>query len=143
MKVDKMSALVKEYTSFSELIKAIDEQLNTLRQQLAEYLRRLEDIRAKAEQEKKLKEFIKTLTGEEAPSTAGKIIDLKSVKLYINPSAENESTLLEDLIDRINKSIQALQTARKYLEPLANIDIEAKITVIYKEGIPVAILIKY
>ena len=138
-----MSALVKEYTSFSELIKAIDEQLNTLRQQLAEYLRRLEDIRAKAEQEKKLKEFIKTLTGEEAPSTAGKIIDLKSVKLYINPSAENESTLLEDLIDRINKSIQALQTARKYLEPLANIDIEAKITVIYKEGIPVAILIKY
>ena len=138
-----MSALVKEYTSFSELIKAIDEQLNTLRQQLAEYLRRLEDIRAKAEQEKKLKEFIKTLTGEEAPSTTGKIIDLKSVKLYINPSAENESTLLEDLIDRINKSIQALQTARKYLEPLANIDIEAKITVIYKEGIPIAILIKY
>ncbi len=138
-----MSALVKEYTSFSELIKAIDEQLNTLRQQLAEYLRRLEDIRAKAEQEKKLKEFIKTLTGEEAPSTAGKIIDLKSVKLYINPSAENESALLEDLIDRINKSIQALQTAKKYLEPLANIDIEAKITVIYKEGIPIAILIKY
>jgi len=116
--------------------------LNTLRQQLAEYLRRLEDVRAKAEQEKKLREFLKSLTGEETPP-AGKVVDLKDIKLYINPSAENEANLLTDLIDRINRSIQALQSARKYLEPLANLDIEAKITVIYREGIPVAILIKY
>ncbi len=137
-----LSSLVREYGSFGELLKAIDEQLNTLRQQLAEYLRRLEDVRAKAEQEKKLREFLKSLTGEETPP-AGKVVDLKDIKLYINPSAENEANLLTDLIDRINRSIQALQSARKYLEPLANLDIEAKITVIYREGIPVAILIKY
>ncbi len=138
-----MSALVKEYTSFAELLKAIDEQLNALRQQLANYLRRLEDVRAKAEQERKFKEFLRTLTGEETPPTSGKVVDLKDVKLYINPSAESESELLEDLIDRINKSIQALQSARKYLEPLAGFDIEAKIVVIYKEGIPSAIIIRY
>ncbi len=138
-----MSALVKEYESFSALLKSIDEQLNNLRQQLANYLRRLEDVRAKAEQEKKFKEFLKTLTGEETPPTQGKIVDLKDVKLYINPSAEAESALLEDLIDRINRSIQALQTARKYLEPLAGFDIEAKIVVLYKEGVPSSIIIRY
>lgn len=138
-----MSTLVKEYDSFSALLKAIDEQLNNLRQQLANYLRRLEDVRAKAEQERKFKEFLKTLTGEETPPTQGKIVDLKDIKLYINPSAESESALLEDLIDRINRSIQALQTARKYLEPLAGFDIEAKIVVLYKEGVPSAIIIRY
>jgi len=138
-----VSALVKEYESFSALLKSIDEQLNNLRQQLANYLRRLEDVRAKAEQEKKFKEFLKTLTGEETPPTQGKIVDLKDVKLYINPSAEAESALLEDLIDRINRSIQALQTARKYLEPLAGFDIEAKIVVLYKEGVPSSIIIRY
>ncbi|OYT40472.1 MAG: hypothetical protein B6U89_02125 [Desulfurococcales archaeon ex4484_58] len=136
-----MLNVVKEYTSFPELIKSIDETLTTLKQQLAEYLRRLEDIRAKSEQEKKLKELLKKLTGEEAAS-AGKVIDLKDIKLFINPDAEQEARLLEEIIDRINKSIQVLQNIRKSLEPLSSVEVEAKITVVYREGVPVAIMIK-
>lgn len=136
-----MSSVVREYTSFSELLKSIDESLNVLKQQLAEYLRRLEDIRAKSEQEKKLKELLKRLTGEESPG-GGKVIDMRDVKLFINPDAEQEARLLEEIIDRINKNIQSLQSIRKTLEPLSNVEVETKIVTIYKEGVPVAIIIK-
>ncbi len=136
-----MSAVVKEFTSFADLIKSIDEELNTLKQQLADYLRRLEDIRAKSEQERKLKELLKNLTGEEQPSK-GRVVDLKEVKLFINPDAEQEASVLEEIIDRINKTIQSLQSIRKSLEPLSGVEVEAKIVVVYKEGIPSSIILK-
>ena len=136
-----MSSIVREYGSFAELIKSIDESLNVLKQQLAEYLRRLEDIRARSEQEKKLKELLKRLTGEET-AAVGKVVDMKEVKLFINPDAEQEAKLLEEIIDRINKSIQTLQSIRKALEPLSNVEVETKITTIFREGVPIAIIIK-
>ncbi|MET1160825.1 MAG: hypothetical protein ABWW65_07685 [Thermoprotei archaeon] len=133
--------MVREYSSFSELVKSIDESINALKQQLADFLRRLEDARARAEREKKIKELLKKLgSGEE--STRSKIVDLKEVKLFINPDAEQESKLLEEVIDRINKHLQALQTIRKSLEPFIDLDIETKITVIYREEIPTSIIIR-
>jgi len=139
--VNPMSSVVREYNNFQELVKSIDESLNTLRQQLAQYLRRLEDVRVKSEQEKKLKDLIKRLTGEEA-HTMSKVVDLKEIKLFVNPDAETEVKLLEEVIDRINKSIQALQSIRKTLEPLMNVDVETKIIVIYREGIPVNVIMR-
>lgn len=136
-----MSSVAREYSSFLDLIKAIDELLAALKQQLAEYLRKLEDLRARSEHEKKLKELLKRLAGEETVS-AGKVIDLREIKLFVNPDAEQEAKLLEEVIDRINKNIQLLQSARKVLEPLSNVEVEAKILVIYREGVPSAIILK-
>ncbi len=136
-----MSAIVKEFSSFTDLLKSIDEELTTLKQQLAEYLRKLEDIRTKSEQEKKLKEVLKTLTGEE-PAPKGKVADLKVVKLFINPDAEQEATVLGEIIDKVNKAVQNLQNIRKALEPLSGVEVEAKIVVVYKEGIPSIIMLK-
>lgn len=136
-----MSAVVKEFSSFADLIKSIDEELNTLKQQLADYLRRLEDIRAKSEQERKLRELLKSLTGEEQTGK-GKVVDLKDVKLYINPDAEQEASVMEEIIDKINKTIQSLQSIRKSLEPLSSVEVEAKIVVVYKEGVPSSIILK-
>ena len=137
----ELSVVVKEYTSFSELIKSIDTELNTLKQQLAEYLRKLEDVRAKSEQERKLKELLKSLTGEEQAGK-GKVVELKDLKLLINPDAEQEASVMEEIIDRINRTIQSLQSIRKALEPLSGIEVEAKILVVYKEGVPSTIMLK-
>jgi chromosome segregation ATPase len=136
-----LSAVVREFSSFGELLKSIDQELATLKQQLADYLRRLEDIRTKSEQEKKLKELLKALTGEES-APKGKVADLKVVKLYINPDAEQEATVMGEIIDKINKAVQNLQNIRKALEPLSGVEVEAKIIVVYKEGIPSIIMLK-
>ena len=123
--MNRLTTIIEEYTSFSELLKEIDKKLNVLKQQLGTYLRKLEDVRAKAEQEKKLKEILKAIAGEEvATPTASKTINLKDIRLLINPPATEESTILEDLIGRINKSVQALQVLRKHFEPLASVDVE-------------------
>jgi len=136
-----VSSVVREYSSFAELLKSIEESLSTLKQQLAEYLRKLEDARTRSEQEKKLKEMLKRLTGEE-PASKGRIVDMREVKLYINPDAEQESKLLEEVVERINRSIQTLQSVYKTLEPLSSVEVETKITTIYRDGVPVAIIIK-
>lgn len=135
-----MSMVVREFKSIGELVKFIDEEVNSYRALLAEFLRRLEDVRVRSEQEKKLKDLLKTLgVGETKKST---VIDLKDSKLIIDPSAEEESKVIEEAVERLNKNIQVLQAIRKSLEPLANLDIEAKITVVLRDGVPASILIR-
>ncbi|MCI4461376.1 MAG: hypothetical protein JHC12_00220 [Thermogladius sp.] len=132
--------VVREFKSIGELVKFIDEEVNSYRALLAEFLRRLEDVRVRSEQEKKLKDLLKTLgVGETKKST---VIDLKDSKLIIDPSAEEESKVIEEAVERLNKNIQVLQSIRKSLEPLANLDIEAKITVVLRDGVPASILIR-
>ncbi|MEM1919068.1 MAG: hypothetical protein QXP72_03570 [Desulfurococcaceae archaeon] len=135
-------SIVKEFNNFNELIKSIDESITATRQQLAEFLRRLEDIKVKSEQDRKLKELLKRLTGEEI-AAAGKVVDLKDVKLFINPDSMQEAKILEEIVDKLNRSLQVLQSVRKLLEPLMGLEIEAKITVLYSEGVPISILIKF
>jgi len=135
-------SIVKEFNNFNELIKSIDESITATRQQLAEFLRRLEDIKVKSEQDRKLKELLKRLTGEEI-AAAGKVVDLKDVKLFINPDSMQEAKILEEIVDKLNRSLQVLQSVRKLLEPLMGLEIEAKITVLYSEGVPTSILIKF
>lgn len=135
-------SVVREFNNFNELIKSIDDSITATRQQLAEFLRRLEDVKVKSEQDKKLKELLKRLTGEEVAS-AGKVVDLKDVKLFINPDSIQEARVLEEIVDKLNKSLQILQSVRKVLEPLMGLEVEAKITVVYSEGIPTSILVKF
>ncbi|RLG81664.1 MAG: hypothetical protein DRO13_00630 [Thermoprotei archaeon] len=136
-----MASVVREYSSFTELIDAIDRSINILKQQLTDFLKRLEDARARTERERKLKELIKRLTGEE-DVVIGKLVDLKEIKLFINPDAEQESKLLEEVIDKINKNIQTLQNIKRALEPFAKTDIEIRIFAIYRDGVPEAIIIR-
>lgn len=135
-----MSLVVREFNSLPELVKFVDEQIATYRNQLAEFLKRLEDVRVRAEQEKRLKDLLKSLGVAEGPKPV--VVDLREAKLIINPSAEDESKAVEEVIERLNKNIQVLQAVRKGLEPLANVDVEAKITVILRDGIPSSILVK-
>ncbi|WP_048163062.1 hypothetical protein [Thermogladius calderae] len=135
-----MSMIVREFKSVGELIKFIDEQINSYRALLAEFLRRLEDVRVRSEQEKKLKDLLKNLGVAETKKST--VIDLKDSKLIIDPSAEEESKVIEETVERLNKNIQVLQSIRKTLDPLANLDIEAKITVVLRDGIPASVLIK-
>ncbi|WP_440059184.1 hypothetical protein ACSU1N_05195 [Thermogladius sp. 4427co] len=135
-----MSTVVREFKSVGELIKFVDEQINTHRTLLADFLRRLEDVRVRAEQERKLKDLLKSLGVAEIRKST--VIDLKESKIIIDPSSEEESKVIEEVVERLNRSIQTLQSIRKSLDPLANLDIEAKITVVLKDGVPSSILLK-
>ncbi len=136
-----MSFVVREYSSVSEFIKSIDDELNDLRKILGELLRRLEELRVKAEQEKKLKELLAKLGGG-TPPTQSNVIELKNVRLMLNPSPEQEVSALEQAIESINNKVVQLQAIRKDLEVLSGSSLEIKVQAIYFDGLPKIVILR-
>ena len=136
-----MSFVVREYSSVSEFIKSIDDELNDLRKVLGELLRRLEELRVKAEQEKKLKELLAKLGGG-APPAQSNVIELKNVRLMLNPSPEQEVSALEQAIESINNKVVQLQAIRKDLEVLSGSSLEIKVQAIYFDGLPKIVILR-
>ncbi len=136
-----MATEVKEFRSISEFIRYVDEKLGEFRRILGELLRVLEDVRARAEQDKKLKSLLAKLGAQGAQAGAA-VVDLRGIKVAFNPSAEVELELLEQLVESINDKITRLQTIRKELEAIASEDIEAAIKAVIIDDVPRALLVK-
>lgn len=138
-----MTSVVREFNSIAEFMKSIDEDLNDYRKKLAELLRRLEELRIKAEHEKKIKSaFTKLGLMAEAPEPKN-VIDFKNIKVVMNPSAEQELSSLENVVESLNSKITMLTSIKKDLEVLGSLDVEIKLTAIYLEGLPKTLIIKY
>ncbi len=135
---------LREFSTPKELLAYIDAQLADLRKKLGELLRMIEDLRAKSEQDKKLRSLILSLVGKEAnvSTPSETIITLDKVTILINPSAERELKTMEELAEYINAKIARLQSIRRDLEKLAEADIEARIIAVLYDGVPKYLIIK-
>jgi len=136
-----MSTEIKEFSSLTELFKYLDTQIDELRRKLGELLRVIEEVRIKAEQERKLKSLLSKVTGTSVESQST-VVELKNLKLLINPNAESEMSLLEQLAETINNKMMLLQSIRRDLEVLRGEDIIASIRVIMIDGIPRGVILK-
>lgn len=139
--VNYMSTEIKEFSSLTELFKYLDAQIDELRRKLGELLRIIEEVRIKAEQERKLKSLLSKVAGTSVESQA-MVVELKNLKLLINPNAESEMSLLEQLAETINSKMMLLQSIRRDLEVLRGEDIIASIRVIVIDGIPRGVILK-
>ena len=136
-----MSTEIREFSSLTELFKYLDTQIDELRRKLGELLRVIEEVRIKAEQERKLKSLLSKVAGTSVESQA-MVVELKNLKLLINPNAESEMSLLEQLAETINSKMMLLQSIRRDLEVLRGEDIIASIRVIVIDGIPKGVILK-
>jgi prefoldin subunit 5 len=133
--------VVKEYSTIAEFIKSVDDAIADLRKILGEHLRKIEELRVKVEQEAKLKSVISRLGLTAAPS--GTELSLKTIKVVVNPTAEQELAMLEQALESINNRLTQLTTLRKDLDALAPLsDVNVKITVVYVDGIPKNIILR-
>jgi|YelNatPaOPRAMG01_1025707.scaffolds.fasta_scaffold26343_5 flagellar biosynthesis chaperone FliJ len=138
-----MSSMIREFNNIAEFVKSIDEDLNDYRKKLAELLRRLEELRVKVEHERKIKTaFTKLGLVAEAPEPKN-VVDLKNIKIVMNPTADQELSNLESVVESLNNKITMLTAIKKDLEVLGSLDVEVKLTVIYLEGLPKTLIIKY
>ena len=135
---------LREFPGPKSLLTYIDTQLADLRKKLGELLRLIEELRAKSEQDKRLRSLIMSLVGKEAKVETGSetVIKLDKLTIMINPSAETELHALEELAEYINSKIARLQAVRRDIEKLAQADVEAKILAVLYDGIPKGIIIK-
>ena len=136
-----MSFVIREFSSVSEFIKSIDDELTELRRTLSELLRRLEELRIKAEQERKLKELLLKIKGT-GTSPETNTVELKNIKIILNPSPEQEVASLQQAIENINNRIVQLQGIRKDLEVLSGTELEVKLEVICVNGLPRVVLLR-
>ncbi|MET1101246.1 MAG: hypothetical protein ABWW69_02030 [Pyrodictiaceae archaeon] len=136
-----MASEIKTFSSVSQFVEYIDSKLTELRRLLGELLRVLEDVRAKAEQDKRLRALLEKF-GVKTSSMQQPIIELHGFKVAFNPSAETELGFLEQLVENINSKITRLQALRKDIEALAQENIEAEIRVVIIDDVPIALLVK-
>jgi len=134
--------VIREFTGFNKFIRALDEDLANLRKALGELLRKLEEVRVRAESEKALRNAFAKLGTSAVTQPQNNIINLKTVRIVINPTAEQELLSLEQAAEALNNKIMQLQVIRKELEVFANVDAEVKIVAVYFDDLPKVIHVK-
>ena len=138
---DIASTEVKEFNSFAEFIKSFDDDIAELRRRMGDLLKRLEELRIRVEQEKKIKEILGKLGVK--PEVSSNTVSLRGLTLIFNPTAEQEQTALEVAVENLNSKLTALQSLRKELEVIGGVDLISKVRVVYIDGIPRAVLFKF
>jgi len=135
---------VKTYSSISDLVKDIDNQVNAVRELLGKYLKMMEDLREKVEKMKKFEETIFKLTGKRSTVPTAEF-ELAGLKIVVGVKPNEELSTIEDVVRALQDKLTALQKVRKAVEPLLASGEEvgvASYLVQIIDGIPVKILIK-
>lgn len=143
-----MTTGIKEFSSAQELLRFVDAHLAELRRTLGDLLRVIEDLRAKSELDRRIREFLAKLSSRRSeqsqPGSPSEIVKLgESLELVINPTPSIELRYLENLAESINKKIAQLQSVRKGIEQLTELGLEAKLEVIMRDDVPSTIIIKF
>jgi hypothetical protein len=136
-----MSSMVKEFSNVGEFMKYIDDSIAELRRRLGEMLKKIEELRVRVEQEKKLRGVLSKLGLPETVSQNE--ITLRNIKIVVNPVPAQELTAYEAAVESLNNKIMLLTAIRKEVEILGNIDVEIKLTVIYSDDIPKIVLLRF
>ncbi|MEM4505786.1 MAG: hypothetical protein QXM82_00220, partial [Ignisphaera sp.] len=101
-----MSTVIREFGSIAEFTKSLDDAVSEYRKRLGEMLRRLEELRVRAEQEKKLKSVLTKLGLPE--SSSPNEIALRNVRVVVNPSPSQELSAIESAVEALNNKITLL-----------------------------------
>jgi prefoldin subunit 5 len=135
-----MSVVIREFSSVNELLKFLDDEIANYRRALGEMLKRLEELRVRAEQEKKLRSVLAKLGLPE--SQTQNEVALRNIRIVVNPSASQELAALEQAVESLNNRLTQLMAIRKEVEILSNIDVEVKIALVYVDNMPRIILLR-
>jgi len=135
-----VSTSIKEFESVSEFLKSIDDALSEYRKRLGELLRRLEELRVRSEQEKKLRAVLSKLGIPETVATNE--VALRNVRIVVNPTAVQELAAMEAAAEALNNKVTLLTAVRKELEILSGIEVGAKLSVVYVDDVPRTIVLR-
>jgi hypothetical protein len=135
--------MMREFGSFKDLLGYVDSQIANYRKVFGELIRVVEDMRARAERQKRILEAIAKLSpGTQVSGEEGSYqVDLRGVKVLVNPSPVRELEVLEKVLEEINNKITRLANLRKDLEVLGALE-GGKVVAYIKDDVPEIILLK-
>jgi len=135
--------MIREFGSFKDLIGYVDTQIAQYRKVFGDLIRAVEDLRARVERQKRILEVIAKLSpGAQVSGGEGSFqVDLRGVKVIVNPSPVQELEAMERALEEINAKITRLTNLRKDLEGLGALE-GGRITVYLKDDVPEVIILK-
>lgn len=135
----EMAITIYRFESPTELVSYLDKVLSETRNTLSLHMKDTEDIRIRYEKYRKRTEAIKKLTGSKGEIATTKQLDFSGLRVLVNPTAEYELSLMENVIVSLQAKIDAFQKIR---DTLPTIDIEAmKISLVLNDGIPTGFML--
>jgi hypothetical protein len=140
-----MVEAVKTYSSVGEITEALDKEIADTKSNLGEYLRRLDEIRSRAEKSKKIRETVMKLTGKKnGSSESSEEIEVGILKIVVDANAFQQLTIIESAVRSHQERLLVLQKAREALKPLDQLsDTEGlNLMVLENQGVPERILLK-
>jgi len=141
---------IKRYATPAEVGKYLDDEIQRSKNVVAEYLRELKELQERTTQEKKTQDaFVRMLGGrsKDHKDSGARSHEAKlgGLEIMINPSAEKEQMFLEQVVEAIQRKLDALQKAQKSLGPLLSLretGLAMSISVITNFDVPVAVIVK-
>lgn len=136
--------LVVEVRSFDGIglfLDSLEDEVTRLKALLGDYMRRVEEVKARAEKLMKVQGLLARIARRRLPE--GEKIDLKGVEALINPSPKQELDILLEAMESIQERINALENVRKAVSVFKEAQgIELPVDVVYRDGVPRTIILK-
>ena len=142
-----MSFELKAFTSPEATRQYLAQETNQAKTLLAEYLFEFRKLQGKATREVKTKDTIMKIFGRKGlqSSGAGHSAKLGGVDVVVNPNLEQEQNFLQEVIDALQRKIDALNKVAQFLSPvLAMKEAELALTIqmITNYGVPMRVMLK-
>jgi hypothetical protein len=142
--MSKVIVEIKEFGSTQEIEEMLDKEISETKSMLGEYLRRLDGVRALAEETKKVRQVVMKLSGKKAASNSLGEIRVGDVTVVPDANPLDEMTALDSVVRSHQERMLTLQKARESLKPLSEFgDTDGvKFLVVESNGVPERILFR-
>ncbi len=133
---------MRKFESAEDFLRSIDQEIQDIRSRLGEYLRRVEEAKAKAEMLRKFEEVLGRL-GAKPPASQSQEITLGELRIIINPTPSQELEALVNVVRDLQNRLNRLERLKQNLEPLRQIAVTGmQIEVLYEDGVPVQVFLR-
>lgn len=134
---------IKTFKTPEELKNFMDEEIGRVRSLMGDYLRRLEEIRVRADRLKKAQAALIKFAGDkQMPALEGREVELPGLRVLVNPGPRQETDTLEEVVKTLQTKLDHMQKIRKALDPLSDFE-EGVVTisVVTSDNIPTRMMI--
>jgi len=139
-----MSYDLLSFTSFTDFMEYLDNQIMQLKSKIEVLEKRYENLKSKADKVRKLETILSKLVGEQI--RAINEVDFMGIRVVISARALDELTAVEETLAALKDTLAALTRVREVISSLAKeTDVEKgglSLTVQTINGIPVKLLFK-
>jgi len=130
------------FNTAEALKKYLDDEIGRIRTLIGDLLRRLEEIRLRAERFKKAQAALVKFAGEkQMPALEGKEMEMPGFRVIINPGPKQETETLEGVVTSLQSKLDNIVKIRKSIDPLADFEEGVTISTVISEGIPSKMMI--